>query len=86
MDCLMDDTPLGILWVDAATTEGTWSIFHLIQDEWSPLHLAASRGKADVVKFLLENGANKDAQEKVRGLGLLWFYEIRDGIMVGQIG
>ena len=41
------------------------------QDGQTPLHKAADRGHADVVRLLLEAGANKDAVDKVgRALAL----------------
>eukprot|EP00282_Hemiselmis_andersenii_P013460 CAMPEP_0114129698 /NCGR_PEP_ID=MMETSP0043_2-20121206/11613_1 /TAXON_ID=464988 /ORGANISM="Hemiselmis andersenii, Strain CCMP644" /LENGTH=50 /DNA_ID=CAMNT_0001222989 /DNA_START=54 /DNA_END=203 /DNA_ORIENTATION=- len=31
------------------------------EDGWTPLHLAAAYGHVDIVRYLVENGANKDA-------------------------
>jgi hypothetical protein len=38
------------------------------QTGWTPLHYAASRGKVECARFLLERGANKEARTNVRPL------------------
>ena len=40
-----------------------------MQDAWTPIHVAASRGHADVVKFLASSsGVNVDTCDKVCGI------------------
>ena len=36
-----------------------------LQNQWTPLHLAAYGGNADIVKVLLEEGADVNAKDKV---------------------
>ncbi len=47
------------------------------QYQWTPLHIAAERGKLDVAQLLVQSGANIEAQDKVRGLGALEWHKIR---------
>ena len=39
------------------------------QLKWTPLHFAAAKGQEDVVKLLLDHGANREAENEVRGVG-----------------
>jgi ankyrin repeat protein len=43
--------------------------FLIVQDGYTPLHLAADRGKKVIVQLLLDNDADFMAIEKVRELG-----------------
>ena len=40
-------------------------LFSLMQDGFTPLYLASQNGHKEVVKLLLEEGANFDKQDKV---------------------
>ena len=40
-------------------------IFSIMQSDWTPLHLAAARGRVHVIKFLLENNASINARDAV---------------------
>ena len=43
------------------------------QNQWTPLHWAANKGHVDVVRLLLETGADIEAADKVGGArGLGW--------------
>ena len=37
----------------------------ILQDDQTPLHLSASAGHLEVVKLLLEEGADKEARDEV---------------------
>ena len=43
----------------------------VLQDGWSPLHAASSKGHLDIVKTLIEAGANVNQTEKVQCVGRL---------------
>jgi ankyrin repeat protein len=42
------------------------------KDNWTPLHWAAHKGHVDVIRLLLEKGANVNAQDKDRWTPLHW--------------
>ena len=55
-----------------------------VQDGWTPLRWAAWRGRADVVKLLLSEGAAGDAVDKVTLIVTLscWQFENAFGPMI----
>jgi hypothetical protein len=44
--------------------------FCLIQDGWTPLHLAVQARRTDLVRLLLIKGADKTLKNKVKGINL----------------
>ena len=36
-----------------------------LQDQWTPLHVAAANSRSDIVKILLEEGADVNVKDKV---------------------
>ena len=46
-------------------TIATASMANTVQDQWTPLQLAAMEGHADVVRVLLAAGADRSAVTKV---------------------
>ena len=43
----------------------------VLQNGWSPLHLASEKGHLDIVKTLIEAGANVNQANKVQCVGRL---------------
>jgi ankyrin repeat protein len=41
-------------------------VFDLFQDGWTPLHIAAEYNNVDVVRILIEKGADINASNKVK--------------------
>ena len=39
---------------------------------WTPLHHAADQGRLDMIRYLVEHGANIDAVNKVRQTPIMW--------------
>ena len=46
-------------------------IAFVLQDGWSPLYPASSKGRLDIVKTLIEAGANVNQANKVQCVGRL---------------
>ena len=48
-----------------------WNLFHFLfynlQDGRTPLHICCIKGKVEIVKLLIEHGANATAKDNVRG-------------------
>lgn len=56
-----------------------------LQKGFTPLYMAAQENHLEVVKFLLENGANQNVATEVRSLGRsLW--PCRWGLLRGVLG
>jgi ankyrin repeat protein len=61
---------------------GQFVVFYLLrlQDGETALIWAAQNGRADCVRMLLQSGADKDAQDKVRALTICFAYDLKVGV------
>ena len=45
-----------------------WVVFSSLQDGWSPLMSVSEHGDCDILRLLIEQGANLNLQDKVSGV------------------
>ncbi len=51
--------------VSRGTCALIFAVITLLQDGWTPLHIAAQHGHVEVERLLLDKGANKEAASNV---------------------
>ena len=56
---------MGILIATKKMFDELWVVLSILQDGWSPLMAASEHGHHEIVKVLIEQGANINSQNKV---------------------
>jgi ankyrin repeat protein len=60
------------LYVENYSEYEDWDIDHKMADGWTALHYAAMNGFCSIVEYLIKNGANIDASDRLHRSALHW--------------